>query len=117
MDHVVKMAFHVSVHSPATVEAPEEPTIQANAVGIHVDRQELREVRGTRSSDGGQGLSRGRGWQKQGDSHPVLLRLLPVWGGMATPFLKSSGTRTVGRCKRRRTVSSPYLLRRLRRIV
>ncbi|XP_031201432.1 cell surface glycoprotein MUC18 isoform X1 [Mastomys coucha] len=25
-------------------KAPEEPTIQANAVGIHVDRQELREV-------------------------------------------------------------------------
>lgn len=61
MDHVVTMGFQVTVHFPSSVEAPEEPTIQPNVVGIHVDRQELREVRGTRSSDGGQGPSRGRG--------------------------------------------------------
>lgn len=89
------------------VEAPEEPTIQANALGIHVGSQELREVRYTGSSDDKQGLSCGRGGcQKQGDSHSVL-RLLPVWGGMDSPFPKSSGTRMVGPCKRRRTVSSP----------
>lgn len=46
---------------PSTAEAPEEPTIQANVLGIHVDMQELKEVTGTRSRDGGQGLSRGRG--------------------------------------------------------
>ncbi|XP_051012232.1 cell surface glycoprotein MUC18 isoform X2 [Acomys russatus] len=34
-DHYVKLQVY---------KAPEEPTIQANAVGIHVDRQELREV-------------------------------------------------------------------------
>lgn len=34
-DHYIKLQVY---------KAPEEPTIQANAVGIHVDRQELREV-------------------------------------------------------------------------
>ncbi|XP_055478303.1 cell surface glycoprotein MUC18 isoform X1 [Psammomys obesus] len=34
-DHYTKLQVY---------KAPEEPTIQANAVGIHVDRQELREV-------------------------------------------------------------------------
>lgn len=33
---------------------------------------------------------------RQGDSHPVPLRSLPVWGEMGTPFLKLSGTRTGG---------------------
>lgn len=97
-DHYMKLQVY---------KAPEEPTIQANALGIHVGSQELREVRYTGSSDGKQGLSCGRGGcQKQGDSHSVL-RLLPVWGGMDSPFPKSSGTRIVGPCKRRRTVSSP----------
>lgn len=68
------MGFHVSVHFPSVVEAPEEPTIQANAVGIHVDRQELREVRYSRSRDGEQGLSWAEGLVRSKET-PILSSL------------------------------------------
>jgi hypothetical protein len=42
------MAGGAPVHFPSFVEAPEEPTIHANVVGIPVDSKELGEVRYTR---------------------------------------------------------------------
>ena len=77
--------------SPSLVEAPEEPSIQVNPLGISVNSEEPEEVSHARVAR--RGLV---GPERQRDSRPVPLRLLPVWGEMGTPFLKSSGTRMGG---------------------
>lgn len=76
---------------PSLVEAPEEPTIQVNPLGISVSSKEPVEVRLARWEARAQ-VGPG-GASVAGRLTPCLPRWPPVWAEMGTPFLKSSGIR------------------------
>lgn len=77
-----------------STEAPEEPSIKVNDLGISVNSEEPEEV----SKGAGKDVRVRQNWDSpagQGDSALAsLLRWPLVRAGTGTPFLKSSGTRT-----------------------